>query len=680
MKRNIFLLSNLLIVFTFLLSITPFNFISAYRLTAYSRAYDTKGHLSTAIDISETNTLLNVDPTSFFKTFEELANKNNLVIYALKTDNSSTETYNFYISSNDLYLNDWILLDSSTHVDFIKHNYYSTKAPRSNRISNILPSFSVSISDITCCPEIQGRYIFFNLKGDISENINQLMIDLQQKYGDISYTGDTPVYDFKSDLYYSGGLTNDIVFKISIILILTLLLCSKIFSMVKNISIHKIEGQSAISIYYDLFLKYFLKYSLCCLVIFIILLSIHFFGGWNSFRVFIDLFFLEFIQVFIIELFISSILYFVIKFVPIVRSIKGENKMFVVEQIAYLTKMIAVFILLPSILTSFMQANRLIKMISRHKHVSNLLENYYELNGDLTSRYSLDIGQPQYIAVKKQFIQDTNSFRFAKSYWSSELQTPDANNLKWFYSISWSYLISNGYIENNEWEKDIVVLLPENQPYKQGEIEWNVISSIPDKKEVHFIEINSIPRTFSLSELLIQDNISPYPLVYIPDLYGYEGQINNSIFYNEDGLEKATALANKSFIDNGYVPAYEVKSMKTSFEGYYQSNVDSLVKHVILFISILFAIVLTNRFLIQSDIDCNKQRYFVSYTEGVQPYHITFYILKICSPSILALIACILSNRITSLENILLNILFIILLETILYFYYLYYYRKVVHK
>ena len=171
--------------------------------------------------------------------------------------------------------------------------------------------------------------------------------------------------------------------------------------------------------------------------------------------------------------------------------------MFVVEQIAYLTKMIAVFILLPSILTSFMQANRLIKMISRHKHVSNLLENYYELSGDLTSRYSLDIGQPQYIAVKKQFIQDTNSFRFAKSYWSSELQTPDANNLKWFYSISWSYLISNGYIENNDWEKDIVVLLPENQPYKQGEIEWNVISSIPDKKEVHFIEIDSIPRTFS---------------------------------------------------------------------------------------------------------------------------------------------------------------------------------------
>ena len=168
--------------------------------------------------------------------------------------------------------------------------------------------------------------------------------------------------------------------------------------------------------------------------------------------------------------------------------------------------------------------------------------------------------------------------------------------------------------------------------------------------------------------------------MYIPDLYGYEGQINNSIFYNEDGLENATALANKSFIDNGYVPAYEVKSMKTSFEGYYQSNVDSLVKHVILFISILFAIVLTNRFLIQSDIDCNKQRYFVSYTEGVQPYHIAFYILKICSPSILALIACILSNRITSLENILLNILFIILLEIILYFYYLYYYRKVVHK
>ncbi len=252
--------------------------------------------------------------------------------------------------------------------------------------------------------------------------------------------------------------------------------------------------------------------------------------------------------------------------------------------------------------------------------------------------------------------------------------------MDWFYNISWSYIRNNNLLDNDDWKNDAVVFMTPNVTYTEGEIEWNIFSSLGSEKTVHFIYLDYYPETLSFSELLKQDQVSSYPLVYTPDLYGYEGQMTGSMFYYEGSLEEATEIANKAFKDNGYAPAYQVESMKNTFEQYYDANVQSLTKHVILFVAIILAIAFTNRFLIQSDIDSNSQRYRVAFTEGVQPYGIQTYILKIASPAFLALIACIISNRITGLSSILYNIIFMIIFEIVLYFYYLHYYRKVVHK
>ncbi len=682
MKRNIVLLSLLILLFTCILTVFPFNFVSAFRLTTYMRAYDTVGHLRTTIQIPESEELAAIDSKEFHQTMAKVAKKNHLVVYSGEANDDAYANYSFYITDNDLYLNDWLLIEGSNNINLSGENEYSTKSNnRKYKISTFFPSFRLSLSNLKNKKTNGGAYIIFNLEGNIEDNVTNFISELQSKFGEFSYKGDgTTTYDYKSDLEYSGGVTNDLKLKVAIVLILTLMLCSKIFSMTREISVHKIEGENAFSIYWDMFLKYFLQYSLISLIIFFICLFIYFFGGFNSFRVFSDLFLLEYVQVFGIELVISIILYLVIRFVPIVSSFKGESKMSVVEQIAYITKMGAVFVLLPSVLTCFTQTKDLITMIQRHEHVLDKLENYYQFGNDLTSRYSLDIGQDSYIAVREQFVKETGGFRFSKGYWSAELTTPDADNLDWFYNISWSYIRNNNLLDNDDWKNDAVVFMTPNVTYTEGEIEWNIFSSLGSEKTVHFIYLDYYPETLSFSELLKQDQVSSYPLVYTPDLYGYEGQMTGSMFYYEGSLEEATEVANKAFKDNGYAPAYQVESMKNTFEQYYEANVQSLTKHVILFVAIILAIAFTNRFLIQSDIDSNSQRYRVAFTEGVQPYGIKTYILKIASPAFLALIACIISNRITGLSSILYNIIFMIIFEIVLYFYYLHYYRKVVHK
>lgn len=682
MKKNIFLLSLFLLIFSCALTIIPFDTISIYRLTTYPRAYETTGHLKASFSIADSS--YDFDTKYFFETMDKLATENHLVVFCAKQNGKNTQDcYDLYLSSNDIYIDNWLLLEGETHVDLSGNNQYVIKAEdRKYRISNFIPLASLSLSNLKNCNQISGIYILFNLEGDIKVNATKFIEQLQDEVGKFSYVdcGTSTFYDTYSDLDYIGGVTKDVKLKIAGIIIFTLLLCSKIFSMTREISVHKIEGENAFSIYWSMFLQYLIKYSLLDLFFFFICLFIYFFGGVNSFRVFSDLFLLEYVQVFGIEIVLSVILYLIIRFVPIVSSFKGESKMNFVEQLAYITKMISVFILLPYVITSFVQAKDLVIMASRHKHVLNTLENYYQFGNNLTSRYSLDIGQNSYIAVRNEFVQETNGFGFNKSYWSAELQTPNATNLDWFYSISWSYIRNNNLLDNDDWKNDAVVFMTPGVTYTEGEIEWNIFTSLGDEKEVHFIYIDYYPNTLSFSELLKQDKVSSYPLVYTPDLYGYEGQMNDYIFYYEGTLEEATNLANKAFTDNGYTPALQVDSMKKTYESYYQSIIKSYLKQTFLFIASMIALAFTNRFLIQSDIDCNSQRYRVAYTEGVQPYGLLTYILKIASPTILALIACILSKRITGLNNVIYNILFIFIFEISLYLYYLHYYRKVVHK
>lgn len=106
----------------------PFNYVSAFRITAYTRAYDNNGHLRTRLNIPESEELASIDSYEFHSTMEELAKNNHLVVYGLESDeNTSTITYRMYLSDNDIYINEWLLVDGSAKIN-LNDNVYSMKS------------------------------------------------------------------------------------------------------------------------------------------------------------------------------------------------------------------------------------------------------------------------------------------------------------------------------------------------------------------------------------------------------------------------------------------------------------------------------------------------------------------------------------------------------------------------
>ena len=91
----------------------------------------------------------------------------------------------------------------------------------------------------------------------------------------------------------------------------------------------------------------------------------------------------------------------------------------------------------------------------------------------------------------------------------------------------------------------------------------------------------------------------------------------------------------------------------------------------------VIAYILANRLLIEVDIDNNRKLYELSAYEGVSPYRFTIYFLKIVSPSLLALLGCILARRLVLNESLFLVIIFIVIIELALYLLYNYKYINI---
>ena len=89
------------------------------------------------------------------------------------------------------------------------------------------------------------------------------------------------------------------------------------------------------------------------------------------------------------------------------------------------------------------------------------------------------------------------------------------------------------------------------------------------------------------------------------------------------------------------------------------------------FIILLVAYILSNQFLLEVDIDNNNKRYFLSMTEGINPYTTSTYFLKFASASMIALLLCVISRRIPIDSSLVVISGFLILAELILYLIYL---------
>lgn len=684
MKKNIIILSTLLMIVSVIYALPLFDSLNMGRIFGYSRSYHYNFHASDAIEVSDPITSHDITSTEYNKIINDAAVNNNVVIYIMTSSTDDLiSTESIYLTTNDIYLKEWLLLDGGYADKVDKDIIYSSVAEnREFKITMFDSKIVVEVTSIENSPYKDGYYNIYNLEGDFEENINNFVSEVREKLGEFEFKqSDRHNWYFQSDFEYIGDLFYKFDIKLVIALILILTLCTKIFSLAKTVSVYKIEGYSIFKIYSTLFLNYFLI-SLASVFIVTAVITFMIYGSnIQTFLCLTQLIGVQYIQMVVISLVLSTVVYLIIKFMPIIESIKGKNKMQEIQGVAYVTKVSILIFILPLVMPLFNDTHSYFTVQSREEKVSDSFENWYNFGFyKISPKYDLDIGKENYIALKQYLVNNNQLHDFGKAFHIADIQTFDPMNKDEYYYVDDNFIHNNKLLEDESMLNDICIFTFEDTIESEEEIKNKMLSNIRNLEgiKVHFIRLNQEIQTRSFSELLFTDNINEQLYIgYVPDIPHLKGQLNNSTFFFNGTTQQAQQYIDQVFEDFGYVGAFRVNSVQASYSAYSKMMVAIYFKGLVSFVILIVAYYITNKFLVDTDIDNNRRRYAICALEGVQPYSIYVYLVKIASSSLVALTLCVLSNRLVFNESMFYAIGFIAVMETIFYVIYIRKSRKI---
>lgn len=663
MKKNILVLVLSLFLLAGLFTIPIFNNLSVNRMATYSRYYDTAGYNKIAIEIDNNIYLSKIDREEFHEKLNELANEYQILVYKLKV--TTTEEQNIirtYLSDNDIFIENALLVKKG--IPYIaKETFYSTTNSKTqeHEIPLIFSEVQVEVTSIINDNENYGYYNLINLNKESEGKFDEFIEGLLAEYPELSMIKQENVHKYKdnSDFTYLDSPFEPLLIKFVIVLILALLLCSKIFSLNKCISLLKIEGNSNFKIYLVLFFKPFIMLSLCIYSAFILLIFLCFKDSINTFQCIAQLFSIQCAQLFLTMTLISMVMYLIISSIPIMISYKGKNQLDEVELIAYAVKILICFLLIPITVPSYLSVCGLFTSNIREEHVRGLLNNYYVFSSETFSTYSQDIGSQNYIAVRDDLIWNNGLFDQSKTYFfNSNFAKEDS-----FYAVDLSYCFQVNLMNENDQFNEIYIFLKKGEIYNRELLLKKVSSSVRESIPINFVEYDFDLQSYSINDLLFHDEIEDIPLIYYPEEKGLEGQLNYKMIYYNGSLENAQSYVDNVFIMHGYSPQFYLSSLEADYAYSLDISNSNYFKSVINFFFLLAAYCLANKFFIEVDVDSNKKRYFIARTEGGVPYNLYLYLIKFASASVIAFAACLLSKRIYMDENSLILFLAFILIE-----------------
>lgn len=402
--------------------------------------------------------------------------------------------------------------------------------------------------------------------------------------------------------------------------------------------------------------------SLFCVIIFLLFNS-----NWMSLYTILIITFLQIAQFFVLTLFVSIINYFIIVFTPITKSIKGENKLSEVQTIAYFAKTFAIFMIIPLLSTTLMNTKDLFVMWNRYDKVLASLEGYYTFGVQgASSKYSSDIGNDNYIALRDFLANDGNLFESFKAFFIDDIAQFDPRIKDEYYAVDKFYLQKNDLISQCDLE-EICVFIYDKSTYDLTNIDKKIRNMLREEVPINIISYSNKLRTFETKDLFYSDYMSDLPLIYLPEEKNLEGQLNNSILYFDGNLEDVQEYVDSKFIEFGYSPMFNMSPMKIMFERQFKLYENLNIKGFYDFLILLVAYILTNRLLIDMDIDNNRKRYIIARCEGLNPYSFVTYFIKIVSPTCIAFTLNVIMRRLPLNSNIVLVLIMLTLIEIALY-------------
>ncbi len=679
MKKNIFLLSICLVVISFIYTLPIFDSINLSRAVALPTVYDTNGYERIGVQIENLNNK-NIDTYEYYDFINEAAVKNNLVIYVYalgQSEEIGQYEHTIFVTTNEVYLKERVLLEEG-YIDIQdEESMYATYNEKdSGKILQFFGEAAIRISAIQNY-EFLGKYLnIINLEGDFIENATNFFNEVSQEFGLMNvasaqhFSQEGSAVREKEILKEVNG---SIVIKFAIVLILTVFFCIKVFSQEKKISFYKLDGETNFSIYLKIFLNKYLLYQGIAALLFIGLLYVFYGGNFNTWKILSFITICVLLGFIVLQIIASMMIYLFISYVPVTKAVKGENKLSDLQIFTYIVKFIVIVVIIPIIGSTFEEAKNFIIINYRYNHVYEKLENYYYFGSQgFSQEYDRDIGTENFIELRDKLVKEDGLFSQGRSFFIEDNFDPE--NLNVFYSVDQFYLSQNQLLNECDINAICIYIRRDNSMDTEDVIE-NAKTLTRTEIPIQFIHYDDPLPTYSISDLMYNDFMDEnFPIIYTPPEERLDGQLNGMIFYHDGGLVSAQRRIDDVFKEFGYASKFRIVSMQSSYRQSYQFYSMKAFQEFIKFCILILAYIFTNRLLIEVDMDTNRKRYKMSKIEGVNPYSFLIYFLKVCSPAVLALFVCILTNRI---QDILLVISVVAIIESILYGLYLYKYSNI---
>ena len=645
MKKQSIFVTAILFLMTFFLAIPIFNKYSVLQVDNYFFTFD-KGTEWNAISVERSKT--NRNPFEIRSIMDEKAVENNIVIYQLKTltDDLGNFVTTLNVTSNEHELADKIYLAKGTLTNIDK--VYSTNSKdKSTRIANILIEDVYSVEPFTNQIDTGGMFYCRNLHGNIDENIVNWANDVAQEIDGFSFNLQPNIAQYDYDESIPLELFGDKLIKVACSIIVVLFLCLYTFQLYQNIGIYKLEGHSNLEIYWLLFERYYLVFSLIAVSLITLSGLILFGSAINTLKLYLLIVISQWVQLSLLVQFLSFALVIIIASVPSFSASKGKNYLQEIQFIGYAAKYIIALLLLPIIIPHLDTAQNLLIMMSNHDKALQVYENKYRFGTQVPSGWIRDIGTQNVINLYDDIAKDTGMFQFGIGYINFSLEyNPHPDEI---YVANWTYLVNNGYVNQQDDPNRYRLFMTENLRDKEQEYldyylnNYGQYGATQDNFDVIYIEPN-FP-VFDYYQLLFSDNYYTKPIVYIPVEQQFLGQVNGHVFNFDGPLSQAQQYINDKFIEYGYSPMFQIVSEQANVQQFYDNLSSKYIKGLIRFVFVLLCYIFTTVFMFDCDYELNHKKYRIAYFEGQSVYRLPGYVLRFISPLLLALLSCLILNK-----------------------------------
>lgn len=688
MRKSVIMLCLFLLMFSSWFAVKNFTNLSLSKVINLLYYRDSAKNFSDMYQLQITHTIDDIPSKEFHVNFETILKENH--IYALKIvytyeNETNRELIQFTYTTNAVGIEKRVWLDGSEFDPNIVETYSTDSADRKTHIASFLDNQEIVEAYPFILDESNGG--MYNLlpeigyEDNLKDNIDIAIAELEKLYPEIqyglsNYANAQNIGDFSEPSLLKSAIEytySQRIIIIGVTGILFILLCSKFLSLRRKISIMKIEGISTRNIFFRLYEKTYIKSIFSCLIIISFLSFAYYKNNIYAFRGMFLTATVEFLAFALTQQILSLAFLPMIEFMPIVSSEKGKNNLKKLYYFSLVVKLFSVILLVPRMIEVIPDIQSYALMKSRFTKTDAELQNYYFFNTRYASDYFSDFGSDNYNKVYETFAKN-HLIRFNRDYlYENDLEMIPC------YVTKIEYIEDQGLKkEGIDYDSDIVIYLKEGQEYDLDKIKYYAQFKTFENSNIDIVYYENSPKTYSPYELLFSDYTNGDPIVCLPEEVAVKGQIEGSIIYYDGTLDETQAYVDSVFNECGYSAALRMGPAVKRYEQYYSYYKNIYSANLIKLVLMLIAYFLAHRLLVNTDIECNKTRYYLSKVEGVSPYKLNQYMMKIASPMIIGMLILYIKEleSLFSTDTIY-TLLFLLIIEGISYLWFRYKTKKI---